>query len=52
MQGQNSSLFVGVLIFGVLGAARGFDEGNISGMLASSDFQKTFNLVAGTRVSH
>ncbi|ORY77054.1 general substrate transporter [Protomyces lactucae-debilis] len=40
----NSVLFLGTTIFGILGAARGFDEGNISGMLASPAFQALFGL--------
>jgi sugar porter (SP) family MFS transporter len=40
----NSVLFLGTMIFGILGAARGFDEGNVSGMLASPHFQKLFGL--------
>lgn len=43
----NMSLLVGCTIFGIIGAARGFDEGNVSGMLASKNFQKTFDLVKG-----
>jgi sugar porter (SP) family MFS transporter len=40
----NYVLFLGTMIFGILGAARGFDEGNVSGMLASPHFQKLFGL--------
>ena len=40
----NAVLFFAVLIFGIVGAARGFDEGNISGMIASPHFQKLFGL--------
>ncbi|CCG83696.1 protein of unknown function [Taphrina deformans PYCC 5710] len=46
----NLNLLIGVTIFGILGAARGFDEGNVSGMLAAPDFQKTFGLVKGTKL--
>ncbi|BFZ57495.1 hypothetical protein PYCC9005_004547 [Savitreella phatthalungensis] len=41
----NMYLFIGCLTFGVLGAARGFDEGNVSNMLNSKNFKSTFGLV-------
>lgn len=35
-------LFIGVLVFGMLGAARGLDEGTVSGNLSQSSFQMQF----------
>lgn len=39
----NWRLWFAVISFGLLGAARGVDEGLISGAFASKDFQKTIN---------
>jgi hypothetical protein len=39
----NWRLWFAVFSFGLLGAARGVDEGLISGALKSKDFQKTIN---------
>lgn len=38
----NKTLCFSVLVFGVLGAARGYDEGNISGSSSHSSFRETF----------
>lgn len=40
----NWTLYLSVLVFGVLGSARGYDEGNISGSIAQVAFQKIFGL--------
>ena len=40
----NRSLYLSVLIFGVLGCARGYDEGNISGSIAQKSFKDFFGL--------
>ncbi len=40
----NWRLWLAVFSFGIMGAARGIDEGLISGTLASSDFKKLLNL--------
>lgn len=40
----NRSLYLSVLIFGVLGCARGYDEGNISGSIAQKSFNDFFGL--------
>ena len=40
----NRTLYLSILVFGVLGSARGYDEGNISGTLAQVSFKKTFGL--------
>jgi hypothetical protein len=39
----NWKLWFAVFSFGLLGAARGIDEGLINGALKSKDFQKTIN---------
>lgn len=39
----NWRLWFAVISFGLLGAARGIDEGLISGAFNSEDFQKTIN---------
>lgn len=40
----NMTLCLTVFVFGVLGAARGLDEGGISGSVAQASFQKQFGL--------
>lgn len=40
----NWTLFFTVFIFGVLGAARGFDEGCVAGLIYQTSFKKTFGL--------
>lgn len=40
----NWTLYMTVFVFGMFGAARGLDEGNISGNLAQKSFQKQFGL--------
>lgn len=40
----NWRLWFAVFSFGIMGAARGVDEGLISGTLASKDFKKLLNL--------
>lgn len=47
----NTYLAIGCLIFGTLGAARGFDEGNVSNMLNAKDFKQTFGLVVNAQHS-
>ncbi len=43
---MSSALFLSVFVFALAGAARGFDEGSISGLLASPDFRLRFGLEA------
>ncbi|ODV81679.1 quinate permease [Suhomyces tanzawaensis NRRL Y-17324] len=40
----NRTLYLCIFVFGILGAARGFDEGNISGAMALPSFKKYFGL--------
>lgn len=40
----NKTLYLSVFVFGVLGAARGLDEGNIAGSVALAAFKKQFGL--------
>lgn len=40
----NITLYLTVFVFGILGAARGLDEGNISGNVAQVSFQNQFGL--------
>ncbi|CAH2354624.1 high-affinity glucose transporter Hxt2p [[Candida] railenensis] len=40
----NWTLYLSVLVFGILGSARGLDEGTVSGSLAQVSFKKTFGL--------
>ncbi|OXV07685.1 hypothetical protein Egran_04550 [Elaphomyces granulatus] len=46
----NWRLWFAVLSFGLMGAARGVDEGLISGAFDSKDFQKTINLASYSKV--
>ncbi|KAI1101686.1 putative MFS quinate transporter [Jackrogersella minutella] len=46
----NWRLWFAVFSFGLLGAARGVDEGLISGAFSSKDFQKTINLSSYSEV--
>jgi hypothetical protein len=46
----NWRLWFAVLSFGLMGAARGVDEGLISGAFDSKDFQKTINLASYNKV--
>lgn len=41
----NWTLYLSVFVFGILGAARGLDEGNISGTKAQISFQTQFGLI-------
>lgn len=43
-QELNRQLLAGVLVFGIMGAARGLDEGTISGTLTQPSFIKQFGL--------
>lgn len=45
----NWTLYLSVLVFGVLGSARGYDEGNISGSIAQPSFQNFFGLSDTTK---
>ncbi|KAH3663362.1 hypothetical protein OGAPHI_005352 [Ogataea philodendri] len=40
----NRTLYLSILVFGILGCARGYDEGNIAGTVAQLDFIKEFGL--------
>ncbi|KAK6454785.1 quinate permease [Scheffersomyces xylosifermentans] len=40
----NRTLYLTVFVFGILGAARGFDEGNISGNITLPSFKSKFGL--------
>lgn len=40
----NWTLYMSVLVFGILGSARGYDEGNIAGSVAQVSFQRLFGL--------
>ncbi|CAK7894229.1 high-affinity glucose transporter 1 [[Candida] anglica] len=40
----NWTLYLSVFVFGILGSARGYDEGNISGTVAQTSFIKEFGL--------
>jgi hypothetical protein len=46
----NWRLWFAVFSFGLMGAARGIDEGLISGAFASKDFQKTINYSSYSKV--
>ncbi len=39
----NRTLYLSILVFGVLGSARGYDGGNISGTLAQVSFKENFD---------
>lgn len=41
----NWRLYMSTFVFGILGAARGYDEGNVSASLAQVSFQKQFGLL-------
>lgn len=41
-RGVSASLVLGVLVFGLLGAARGLDDGSVSGNVSQHSFQKQF----------
>lgn len=43
----SASLVLGVLVFGLLGAARGLDDGSVSGNISQHSFQKQFGLYKG-----
>lgn len=45
----NWTLYMSILIFGILGAARGYDEGNVSGSVAQVSFQNQFGLADKTK---
>nr|QFR37073.1 MFS transporter [Cyberlindnera americana] len=45
----NRTLFFAVFIFGVLGCARGYDEGNIAGTLSQHSFKQRFGLLDETK---
>lgn len=45
----NWTLYLSVFVFGVLGAARGLDEGSISGSVAQPSFKKQFGLADETK---
>ncbi|KAI5970093.1 hypothetical protein CANMA_000917 [Candida margitis] len=40
----NATLYLSILVFGILGAGRGLDEGNISGNIALPSFKQRFGL--------
>ncbi|KAG7665177.1 uncharacterized protein J8A68_001233 [[Candida] subhashii] len=40
----NWTLYLSIFVFGILGAARGYDEGNIAGNIALPSFQTRFGL--------
>ncbi|KAI5949878.1 hypothetical protein KGF54_005355 [Candida jiufengensis] len=42
----NAKLYLSILVFGILGAGRGIDEGNISGNIANPSFIARFGLKA------
>ena len=46
----NWRLWFAVLSFGLMGAARGIDEGLISGAFDSADFQKTINFDSYSKI--
>jgi hypothetical protein len=46
----NWRLWLAVISFGLMGAARGVDEGLISGAFNSKDFQKTINYDSYSKV--
>lgn len=48
----NWTLYMSVFVFGIFGAARGLDEGNISGNLAQKSFQKQFGLTDKSKTAH
>lgn len=41
----NWTLYLSVFVFGILGSARGYDEGNISGSVAQVSFKRQFGLL-------
>lgn len=45
----NWTLYMSVLVFGILGSARGYDEGNIAGSVAQVSFQTLFGLKDKTK---
>lgn len=45
----NMTLYLSIFVFGILGSARGYDEGNISGSLAQVSFKTTFGLLDPTK---
>lgn len=45
----NRTLYLSIFAFGILGAARGFDEGNISGCIALPSFKSQFGLADKTK---
>ncbi|CDO96631.1 unnamed protein product [Kluyveromyces dobzhanskii CBS 2104] len=45
----NWTLYMSILVFGILGAARGYDEGNVSGSVAQVSFQNQFGLADKTK---
>lgn len=47
----NLTLYLTVFVFGILGAARGLDEGNISGNVAQVSFQHQFGLKDKSKLS-
>lgn len=47
----NWTLYLSVFVFGVLGAARGLDEGSISGSVAQVSFQNQFKLKDKTKTA-
>lgn len=47
----NWTLYLSVFVFGVLGAARGLDEGGISGSVAQASFKNQFGLSDTTKTS-
>lgn len=47
----NWTLYMTVFVFGIFGAARGLDEGNISGNLAQKSFRKQFGLADKTKTA-
>ncbi len=47
----NKTLYISVFVFGILGCARGYDEGNISGSVAQTSFIKEFGLKDPSKTS-
>lgn len=41
----NWTLYLSVFVFGILGSARGYDEGNVSGSVAQVSFKRQFGLL-------
>ncbi|CCH41877.1 Galactose transporter [Wickerhamomyces ciferrii] len=48
----NKTLYLSVFVFGVLGCARGLDEGGISGSVAQASFKKQFGLSDESKTEH